>query len=396
MEYTNDTSLAAIGIMSGTSLDGIDVALLKTDGCGMLKPGPWMSIAYSPSDRQTLRKAIGDIKLMDIAHIRKPEKWPSSVNDAESLITDRHIQAVKTFLCKNEILHGDVDVVGFHGQTVFHKPGEGITIQIGDGARLANEVAIPVVNDFRSQDVFAGGQGAPLAPLYHQAFLSSLSKDQVICGKGAKPPVCVLNIGGVANLTYINGSCPLIAFDTGPGNALLDDWMQTAVGEPMDKDGKVAAQGKANQAVVDSFLSSPWFKLSPPKSVDRLEFVEDLKVVAPGTFSVEDGAATLTSCTVGAINAAVQHLPVIPSTWIVCGGGQHNATMMNMLRRTLDTTVLAAKDIQWPGDEMEAQLFAWLAVRSLKQLPLSLPETTGVPTPMTGGKHHQPGLTYES
>jgi anhydro-N-acetylmuramic acid kinase len=231
-----------------------------------------------------------------------------------------------------------------------------------------------VVNEFRLADVAAGGQGAPFVPLYHQ-----------VLARGLDRPVAVVNIGGVANVTYVGANSELIAFDTGPGNAALDDWAHRHTGEPVDRDGKLARSGRANDAALKAMLASPYFDKKPPKSLDRLDFT-----FAPvERLSPADGAATLTAFTAAAIARAAEHFPAQAKTWIICGGGRHNPALMAELRARLGGVVLTAEDAGWRGDFIEAEAFAYLAVRSIKGLPLSLPSTTGVPYPMPGGRLHR-------
>jgi anhydro-N-acetylmuramic acid kinase len=268
-------------------------------------------------------------------------------------------------------------VVGFHGQTVLHQPDRHLTVQLGNGADLASRIGIPVVYDFRAADVAAGGEGAPLVPAYHRAMVRTLDRPQ---------PVGVLNLGGVANVTYIDGD-DLIAFDVGPGNALIDDFIRLRTGEPHDADGARAAAGTVDEAAVARVLAHPYFARRPPKSLDRNEFRN--WVAEEGGLakkSVEDGAATLTAITAAAIAAARALLPRAPASWIAAGGGTRNPTLMRMLNERLaPATVETANEVGWSADALEAQAFAYLAVRSLRELPLTFPGTTGVAEPLTGG-----------
>jgi anhydro-N-acetylmuramic acid kinase len=266
---------------------------------------------------------------------------------------------------------GDIRVLGFHGHTIDHRPADGVTRQIGDGALLAAETGIDVVADFRAADVAAGGEGAPFAPLYHAALCRDLAK-----------PVCVLNVGGVANLTWIGADGVPLAFDTGPGNALLDDWVRRHTGAAMDTDGALAASGTAVPAAVAAYLDDPYFARTPPKSLDRLDF--DLDPVA--ALSPADGAATLVAVTCAAVARAIDHLPAPPERWLVTGGGRHNPVIMAILAAMMAAPVEPVERVGWNGDALEAQAFAFLATRSLAGLPLSLPTTTGVAAPITGGR----------
>lgn len=359
--------LTAIGLMSGTSLDGVDVALLRTDGERLGGFGPTGYRAYSPAERGLLREALAAATTLSNRNER-----PGVLNDAEQLVTKAHAEAVEAFLTQHGLARSEVDVVGFHGQTVLHRPADRLTVQIGDGTALARALRMPVVFDLRATDVAAGGQGAPLVPVYHRALVQETER---------QGPVVVLNIGGVANITYIDGDT-LIACDTGPGNALLDDFMLRATGEAVDRDGAHAARGRVDQNWIARALDHPFFNVPPPKSLDRNHF---------GSFTVDgmtpdDGAATLTALTATSIARIVEVLPKLPASWIVVGGGANNPTLMAMLAdRLAPAPVLRGSDLGWMGDAIEAQAFAYLAVRSLKGMPLTFPGTTGAPVPLTGG-----------
>lgn len=356
-------TLIAIGLMSGTSMDGIDIALIESDGTGVSKRGAYATYPYITSLRQQLLEIIG----------RRPDESDTIAAIVRD-VTDAHAEAVEDFLGRAGIERASVDLVGFHGQTVFHDPDHGVTCQLGDGARLSNSLGLNVVSDFRSADVAAGGQGAPFAPLYHAALAAPL-----------EPPLGILNLGGVGNLTWISADGGIIAFDTGPANALVDDWMVRHTGATMDEDGKVARKGTINEAALAAMLDHPYFDAAYPKSLDRDHF--DASPVAG--LSLEDGAATLIAFSAGAVGLAQGLLPSLPSRWLVTGGGRHNPVMMSVLRRVLDRPVEPVEAVGWSGDAMEAQAFAYLAVRSVYGLPLSLPSTTGVSTPMTGGVVHR-------
>ncbi len=359
-----------IGLMSGTSLDGVDAAQLETDGVDIARPGPGLTIPYNKETRALLKAALEAAR--DVA---EGGPVPHSIRDAERHLTEAHAEAVKALLKKAGLAADQVAMIGFHGQTILHRPAQHWTWQIGDGGLLARLTGIDVVNDFRSADVKAGGQGAPLVPLYHAALARKSS---------LAPPLVLVNIGGVANVTYISGDL-VLAFDTGPGNAPIDDWMHTHSGRPVDEDGAFAATGTVNGAALEKMLANPFFDRIPPKSLDRMDFGSD----AVKDLSPADGAATLTAFTAASIAKARQYFPEAPTTWIVCGGGRHNKTLMAMLKARVNAPVIAAEEAGWNGDAMEAEAFAYLAMRSKKGLPLSLPTTTGVQQPMTGGKLHR-------
>jgi anhydro-N-acetylmuramic acid kinase len=353
-----------IGLMSGTSLDGIDAALLETDGEDVARPGPGLTIPYDGETRALLRASLEEAR-----HVADGAPVPQSIREAERLLTEKHAEAVKALVAKA----GPVSLIGFHGQTILHRPERRWTWQIGDGALLARLTGIDVVNDFRSADVKAGGQGAPLVPLYHAALARNSPLAQ---------PLAVVNIGGVANVTYINGDY-VLAFDTGPGNAPIDDWMHRHTTTPVDLNGDFARTGKVNDAALTAMLANPFFDRIPPKSLDRMDF----GMAAVEGLSPADGAATLTAFTAASIARAREHFPESPATWIICGGGRHNSTLMAMLQARINAQVLKAEGARWDGDALEAEAFAYLAMRSVKGLPLSLPTTTGVPQPMTGGRY---------
>jgi anhydro-N-acetylmuramic acid kinase len=360
--------MTAIGLMSGTSLDGVDVALIETDGKRVQAFGPTGYRPYTEAERGLLRQALAEA-----VHLPQRDARPGILREAERAVTLAHAEAVAAFTAQNHIAREDVDIVGFHGQTVLHRPAQRMTVQIGDAAALAKAIHIPVMHDFRAADVAAGGQGAPLVPVYHRALAQSLQR---------QGPLAVVNIGGVSNITYIDGADTLIACDTGPGNALLDDFIFRVTGQRFDGEGRMAAQGAADEAWVARALAHPFFALPPPKSLDRNDFAS----LALPALSPADGAATLTALTAAAIARIVPLLPKPPRSWIVAGGGARNFTMLRMLRERLaPATVEAADALGWSADAIEAQAFGFLAARGLKGLPLSYPATTGVPMPMTGG-----------
>ena len=363
-------SVLAIGLMSGTSQDGVDVALIDTDGETVAAFGPTASRPFTEAERALLRRATAAA-----ANLTDRTARPALVAEAEQFVNDAHGEAVEAFLAANALEKSSIAVVGFHGQTLLHRPERGLTIQIGDGAALAGRLGMPVVYDFRAADIAAGGQGAPLAPVYHRALVRRLA---------APPPVAVLNIGGVGNVTYIDGE-DLIACDTGPGNALLDDFLRLRTGTPLDTDGRHAATGHADEAMVAQLLVHPFFAAPPPKSLDRNDF-RSLVGDTLDNIGLEDGAATLTALTAAAVARVVAHLPRPPASWFVAGGGARNPTLMRMLaERLAPARIESAHDAGWSIDSLEAQAFAYLAVRSLRGLPISYPGTTGVKAPLTGG-----------
>ncbi|MFZ5779230.1 MAG: anhydro-N-acetylmuramic acid kinase [Pseudomonadota bacterium] len=355
--------MRALGLMSGTSVDGIDVALIETDGERVTAFGPCLTVPYPDEVRQRIRAVFG---------AKRPDE---STRSAELLVTEAHIAAVRQWGKTTAVPLSSLDVVGFHGQTITHRPEQRFTWQIGDGAALARATGVKVVSNLRVADVEAGGQGAPLVPVYHAALTHDLSK-----------PLAVVNIGGVANVTWIGTDGALLAFDTGPGNGPIDDWCARRAGMLFDRDGALAAAGKADRARVERFAEHRYFALKPPKSLDRGDFNDSW---ADG-LGVADGAATLTRGTARGIALAAHHFPAPAARWVVAGGGARNPTLLRAIADETRGTVVTADDLGWDGDALEAQAFAFLAVRSLRGLPLSYPGTTGVPRPMTGGTVHSP------
>jgi anhydro-N-acetylmuramic acid kinase len=359
----------ALGLMSGTSLDGIDVALIETDGEDVVRRGPARTYPYDERQRARLTAALEEAKRLTDRRSR-----PGSLAALEKDLTLWHAGAIQAFCADAEVDRARIDVIGFHGQTVLHRPVERLTVQLGDGSLLASLTGTPVVSDFRAADVAQGGEGAPFVPVYHRALAAAI----------AARPLAFVNIGGVANITYVGNNRELVAFDTGPGNALIDDWMARHTGSPIDHDGRHALKGCVDQAILDRLLADDYFSRPPPKSLDRQNFSIDLIA----GLSLEDGAATLTMFTARAIAAAVAHLPEPPRAWIICGGGRRNPALMGALENSVAGLVMPAEAQGFDGDSMEAEAFAYLAVRSLHGLPLSFPSTTRVAQPMPGGVLH--------
>ncbi|WP_290546025.1 anhydro-N-acetylmuramic acid kinase [Aestuariivirga sp.] len=352
--------------MSGTSLDGIDVALLRTDGEEQVSRGPAATYPYRPGQQAVLRDALQEAKALTSREAR-----PGILAEAERALTEWHAEAVSRFLDTYGLTPAEIDVIGFHGQTVIHRPERRLTVQLGLGPALARRIGIPVVHDMRAADVAAGGQGAPLVPVYHRALAAAVGER----------PLAFVNIGGVANMTWIGRNGDLVAFDTGPGNALLNDWCERWTDVPYDVDGCLSASGKSNRNVIEQQLKNNFFATSAPKSLDRNSF--DVKLVEG--LSPADGAATLARFTAEAIAASVKLVPEPPRLFIVCGGGRLNPTLMRDLRECLQTPVMIAEEAGMNGDSMEAEAWAYLAVRCLGGLAMTFPGTTGVPEPLSGG-----------
>ncbi|MCB8873926.1 anhydro-N-acetylmuramic acid kinase [Acidisoma silvae] len=348
--------MRVIGLMSGTSLDGVDAAWLETDGEQVGAFGPALTVPYEPALRAAIREIL--------------DRAPQLAADDPQLLavtrrlTEVHADAVRA-------LDAPYDLIGFHGQTILHDPNHRRTWQIGDAAWLAQALGAPVAYDFRSADVAAGGEGAPLVPLFHAGLAEALPK-----------PLAILNIGGVSNVTYLGADGLIAACDTGPGNALLDDWVRQHTGQAFDADGALAASGKIDESLLTRWLSHSYFERELPKSLDRLSFhalLDDIRGMSAG-----HGAATLAAFTARAV--AATRLPEVPQQWLITGGGRHNPAIMAALRQALGVPVNPVESVGWNGDFLEAQCFAYLAMRVKRGLPLSLPMTTGVPQPMQGGR----------
>lgn len=350
-----------IGLMSGTSMDGIDAAFLETDGDSVVVAGPHLGIAYPAGLRGALlRLPCADADLAAI----------------EQTVTDLHAEAVRRLCSQGRRVVSGIDLIGFHGQTIQHDPQHHRTWQLGDGQRLADSLGCVVINQFRQNDLRHGGQGAPLAPAYHRALVRA---------SGIAGPVAVLNIGGVSNLTVIDGDF-LYACDCGPGNALIDDWVSRHFNIPFDEGGRKAAAGEIDIAALARLLESPYFHRAGPKSLDRNAFSPEPVAALSGA----DGAATLTAFTAAAIALEARRLPRLPAVWIVVGGGRLNLNLLDALRERLRAPVKTAEEVGWSGAAVEAQAFGYLAVRSALQWPLSWPDTTGVAIPVTGGMRWEP------
>ncbi|WP_237151854.1 anhydro-N-acetylmuramic acid kinase [Oryzibacter oryziterrae] len=363
-----NSAIWALGLMSGTSFDGVDAALVLTDGESIAEFGPTLCVPYKSDERAILRAALGEARAMT----DKNERFGSIVQ-AETIVTDVHLAAAAE-LTATAIKRGIRPlVIGFHGQTVFHAPDKGFTAQIGHADQLAQRFRVPVVHDFRSRDVEAGGQGAPLVPAFHRALAVKA---------GLATPVAFLNIGGVANITIITRDDRVVAFDTGPGNALIDDVIAMETGADFDEGGRVAASGKVDATRLDQMMAHPYFSLPTPKSLDRNAFsgaaVEDLPLA--------DRVATLTALTARSVAAGIRVTGEQVETLVVCGGGAHNQTLVNMLAAETGCKVIGAGNLGLSVDFIEAQAFAYLAVRRLAKLPASWPTTTGVPEPMICGE----------
>ena len=358
--------LRALGLMSGTSMDGIDLALIETDGDAHVRRLGSSSVPYDEDFRARLRQSLADATA-----ITRRDQRPGDLAALERELGRLHAKAALGFLGDRMLQPEAVDVIGFHGQTVLHRPADALTVQIGNGSQLARLTGIDVVYDLRAADVAAGGQGAPLVPVYHRALAAGI----------AERPVAFVNIGGVANVTYVGRDGRLIAFDTGPGNALIDDWMRARTGQSHDRGGETAASGRVLADWVTTYLRHPYFISLPPKSLDRQAF-HDIEL---RNVSTADGAATLTAVTARSIARAREHFPDEPRLWVICGGGRRNATLMQLLAEAVGHAVAPAEAVGLDGDTLEAEAWAYLAVRSLRGSAITFPATTGVAAPTPGG-----------
>ncbi|MDW6023880.1 anhydro-N-acetylmuramic acid kinase [Mesorhizobium sp. BAC0120] len=370
--------MTAIGLMSGTSMDGIDAAMLRTDGESHVEFGPTAFFGYPAPFRRAIEAGLEAAKA-----ISRREDRPGDLAQLEEAITERHVEAVRSLLERAPADWRRPEVIGFHGQTVLHRPQAGITVQLGDGPLLARATGIPVIYDMRANDMKEDGQGAPLVPAYHAALARSLPEPYA-----RMSPVVFVNIGGISNITYVGKGDP-IAFDTGPGNALIDQWVAREGGVPFDADGTIASEGSVVRTVVKRYLDNPFFAKSGPKSLDRGDFT----LAEADGMDLADGARTLAAVSAEAILKSVEHLPDRPSLWIVSGGGRKNPHMFRDLKegaaRTLAEVILA-EDACLRGDFIEAEAWAHLAVRSLKGLPLTFPTTTGCRKAASGGVRARP------
>jgi anhydro-N-acetylmuramic acid kinase len=373
--------MRVLGFMTGTSLDAVDMAVLETDGETIE--------AFGPAGERKLSEPVRKLVLAATEAARgwarnSPE--PEVFAEAAAAIAREHFEAAEAFLADNDLAWSDIDLIGMHGQTVLHeRPRDGQvgrTVQLGDAAWLADQTGVPVAFDFRSADVAAGGEGAPLAPIYHlaRARASDMS-----------PPLAVLNVGGVANVTLWPGVGELVAFDTGPGNGMIDLLVQARGAGRFDDKGNYASVGLVDESLLRALLAHSYFDAAPPKSLDRYDFslepLDELKL--------EDAAATLVAFTAEAVKLGFQKLETSPESVIVCGGGRHNPEIMKALRDRLKAQVLTAEDVGWRGDSIEAEAFAYLAARTARDLPISFSKTTGAPSPMKGGRIVRPAIPHQ-
>ena len=363
----------AIGLMSGTSMDGIDAALLKSDGQNEIEIIGHLSYAYPAVFRSKLKQSLDKV-----VGVTKRVELPENVSSLERELTLEHAAIVDQLLKKYSILPSKVDLVGFHGQTILHRPDIGLTIQLGDGQLLARKCGIDVVFDLRSNDMKHGGEGAPLVPVYHRALAQKL-KDKL------NFPIAFINIGGISNLTFVGKDNELYAFDCGPGNGLIDQWMFLKTGSPMDRNGEAGLRGTVDEKIVNSYANHPFFSNKKPGSLDWRSF----KPLLNDAISLEDGAASLSFITAYGVVNSFRHLPMLPKTLVVSGGGVHNGAIMKALKQLTQKNgiiILTARSLGLCSDFLEAEAWAYLAIRSIYQLPITFPTTTGCDRPRSGGK----------
>ncbi len=364
-------NILAIGLVSGTSRDGIDVALIETDGEDHIRPLAFQEHPYTPAVRELIANACALATKM-----AKRELYPDPlIVEAESIVTSLHLEAARKILAYTGMERSEIEVIGLHGHTVAHRPTEGWSWQIGSGSVIADEIRIDVVSDFRSADIDSGGQGAPLIPVYHRALAAEMVK-----------PVAILNLGGVANITGLYSDGGMSAFDCGMANALIDDWMLRHTGQPFDRDGATAARGTVNEEIVADMIRHAFFKAFPPKSLDR----DDFTIEPVEGLSLEDGAATLTAFSAEGVVRGLVQIDQKPDQLIVSGGGRKNQTLLRMISERSGTPTVSIDKLGWNGDAVEAQGFAYLAVRRIKMLPSTFPETTGTREPIMCGVVNRP------
>jgi anhydro-N-acetylmuramic acid kinase len=370
-------SMRVLGFMTGTSLDAVDLAVLETDGEAIQALGPTGERKLDPATRASVEAAI-----------EAAFAWgwdappPTAFEVAARSVAEAHLAAAEDFLAREGLGRADIDLVGVHGQTVLHQPptparAAGRTVQLIDAQRLADALGLPVAHDFRTADVAAGGQGAPLAPAYHGA---------LVAWSGLAPPVAVLNLGGVGNVTLVGPDGALEAYDTGPANGMIDLWVQSRTSARCDEDGALARAGRVHAETLAGYLAHPYFRTRGPKSLDRFDFSLD----PVSALTLEDGAATLTAFAAEAVAIGLRALGDKPSRVVVCGGGRLNPALMEAIRVRLEVPVHTAEDVGWRGDSIEAEAFAYLAARTARGLPISFPATTGVSHPLPGGRVARP------
>lgn len=366
-----------LGQMSGTSADGVDVALLQTDGGAMIRPGPGSVLAYKAGEREAILAGVLCARESETRVLRDLERWPEPIRTAHRSVTDAHLRALSSFLRSAD---QNPALLGYHGQTLLHRPAEGLTLQVGCAKRISSELGLTVAFQLRQADLEAGGEGAPLAPFFHHA---------VARASGLSTPTAFLNLGGIGNVTLVDPRVPepdtpgaVSAFDTGPGCGLIDEWAEFQGAGKFDRDGMLARQGTPSSKALSSLLQHPYFSAPPPKSLDRGAFSLDPVRGLPAG----DGAATLVEFTAEAAAMALNWMEPEPASWLVCGGGRRNPALMDALRRAVVAPVEPIESIGWSGDLLEAYAFAYLGMRALLGRTISAPATTGCVKPAAGGR----------
>ena len=361
----------ALGLMSGTSADGIDVAVLTTDGKTKINLGPSGYYPFSNSFRSKIKSIFK--KKVNIEKIKKQKR----IVDIENEFTYLNFVAINKFLKKNKINKKEIDVVGFHGQTISHNPMNGYSWQIGNSQKLVNLLNVKVVSNFRDNDIKNGGQGAPLTPIFHYYLTKKIKKK-----------ICFINLGGISNVTYFNHRSKnslndILAFDAGPCCSLMDDWVSKNSNKKFDDLGILARSGNVKKEIIQNFLKKPYFSKLPPKSLDRsffsLSLLKKLKI--------RDGSATINYLVADTLLKAFGYFPNYPDLCILSGGGRHNKFLVELINKKIKKSkILLAENYNWNGDSIEAHAFAYLSVRKLLNLPITYPKITGVKKPLSGGQ----------
>ena len=367
----NSKNYLALGLMSGTSADGIDLATLITDGRSKIKLGPSGYHPFSKSFKNRIKCVFKEE--VNIKNLKKKKR----IVEIENEFTHLNFLAINKFLKKNKIKKDKIDVIGFHGQTISHNPSKGYSWQIGNSKKLANLLNINVVSNFRNNDIINGGQGAPLPPIFHYYLTKKIKKK-----------VCFINLGGISNITYFDHKSKtnlnnILAFDAGPCCSLIDDWVTQNSNKKFDNFGLLARKGNVKDKIVKDFLKKPFFTKLPPKSLDRSSFsIKKLRKL-----KIKDGAATLNYFVADTLLIAINCLPDIPDVCILSGGGRHNKFLVELINKKIEKSkILLSENYNWNGDSIEAYAFAYLSVRKLLNLPITFSKTTGVKTPLTGGQ----------
>ena len=357
--------LYSLGLMSGTSVDGVDASIIKSDGEQFLEIIDDIYVKYDDHFKVKLKKIIDSCYSKD-----EFNNLSNSIKDIEKEITLFHDQACKLIIKKNRNIK--IDIIGFHGQTILHKPQEGYSIQIGDSQLLSKLTNTTVVSNFRENDILNGGQGAPLSPLYHHLILSKIKSNL---------PSAVVNIGGISNITYVENENKIKSFDTGPGNYLIDKWVKMNSKMEFDDKGQLAKSGKSNEIILEKFLSNQYYKKKLPKSLD----VKDFNLNDLSKSSLEDGCATLSMLTVKSICMAINSFSITPNKILFSGGGRKNDFIITNIKKIIKESIHLIDEFNFDGDFIESQAFAYLAIRSYLKKFITFPTTTGAKKPSLGG-----------